>query len=111
MLTPPVRIAVTIALPIDQVQLDGSQTGIQAHYFFDVAGWDRTLRQIAPLRMGWIKLQAAWEWLQPNYAGQFGENFRLFQLHVQEAKKRGNKVMLSIAKAPDWARNVNRNED
>ena len=85
--------------------------GIQVHYNHDVASWDRTLRQIAALRMGWIKMQASWQWLQPDHAGQFDDNFRLFQLHVQEADKRGNKVMLSIAKAPDWARNVDRNED
>ncbi len=85
--------------------------GIQVHYNFDVPGWDRTLRQVAALRMGWIKLQAAWEWMQPDFAGQFEENFRLFQLHVQEADKRGNKVLLSIAKAPDWARSTDRSED
>ena len=102
---------VTTALPINQLQLDGSRMGIQAHYNFDVGGWDRTLRQIAPLRMGWIKLQAAWEWLQPDFAGQFEANFRLFQLHIQEAKKRGNKVLLSIAKAPDWARHSDRSAD
>ena len=106
-----VRTTVTTPLPIDRIRLDGSQMGIQVHYNFDVAGWDRTLKQIAALRMGWVKLQAAWKWLQPDYAGQFEQNFRLFQLHVQEAKKRGNKVMLSIAKAPDWARNVDRTDD
>ena len=107
----PVPAIVTTALPIGQIQLDGSRMGIQAHYNFDVAGWDRTLRQVAPLRMGWIKLQAAWEWLQPDFPGQFEANFRLFQLHIQEAKKRGNKVLLSIAKAPDWARNIDRSAD
>ncbi|MDE2949536.1 MAG: cellulase family glycosylhydrolase [Chloroflexota bacterium] len=109
--SPQPRIDITTPLPLDDIRLDGSRMGIQVHYNFDVAGWDRTLRQIAALRMGWIKLQASWEWMQPDFAGQFEENFRLFQLHVQEADKRGNKVMLSIAKAPDWARNVNRNED
>lgn len=107
----PLRTVVTTPLPINQIQLDGSRMGIQVHYNFDVAGWDRTLRQIAPLRMGWIKLQAAWEWLQPGYAGQFEQNFRLFQLHVQAAKKNSSKVLLSIAKAPTWARNVNPDED
>lgn len=101
----------TTPLPADQTRLDSSQMGIQVHYFFDVADWDRTLRQIAPLRLGWIKLQASWKWLQPDRAGQFDANFRLFQFHVQEADKRGFKVMLSIAKAPPWARNTNRNED
>ena len=85
--------------------------GIQAHYNFDTYGWSRVLHQIAPLRVGWIKLQANWRWLQPDRPGQFDQNFRLFQLHVQEADKRGFKVLLSIAKAPDWARNYNRNED
>ena len=107
----PPGAVITTPLPIDDIRLDGGQMGIQVHYNHDVASWDRTLRQIAALRMGWIKMQASWQWLQPDYAGQFDDNFRLFQLHVQEADKRGNKVMLSIAKAPDWARNVDRNED
>ena len=98
-------------LPADYARLDRSRMGIQAHYNFDVAGWDRTLHQIAALRVGWIKMQAAWNWLQPDSPGQFDQNFRLFQLHVQEADKRGFNVLLSIAKAPAWARNINRNED
>lgn len=108
---PQPRVDITTPLPLDDIRLDGSRMGIQVHYNFDVAGWDRTLQQVAALRMGWIKLQAAWEWMQPGFAGQFEDNFRLFQLHVQEADKRGNKVMLSVAKAPDWARIVDRNED
>lgn len=103
--------AKTTSLPVADIRLDGSRMGIQVHYNFDVAGWDRTLQQIAALRMGWIKLQASWEWMQPGFPGQFEENFRLFQLHVQEADKRGNKVMLSIAKAPDWARKHDLSED
>ena len=101
----------TTPLPPDQTRLDGEQMGIQAHYNFDVPGWGATLYHIAQLRVSWIKLQASWEWLQPNGAGQFDQNFRLFQLHVQEADKRGFKVMLSLAKAPDWTRDADRNED
>ena len=101
----------TTPVSVDQTRLDGEQMGIQLHYNFDVDGWSRTLHQVAPLRVGWIKIQASWEWLQPSGAGQFDKNFRLFQLHVQEADKRGFKVMLSIAKAPDWTRNADRNED
>lgn len=109
--SPQPRTDITTPLPLADIRLDGSRMGIQVHYNFDVAGWDRTLQQIAALRMGWIKLQASWEWMQPDFAGQFEDNFRLFQLHVQEADKRGNKVMLSVAKAPDWARNHDRSED
>ena len=103
--------AYTTPLPLDQTRLDPAQMGIQAHYNFDVDSWERTLRQIAPLRLGWIKLQAAWKWLQPDGDGQFDQNFRLFQLHVQKADKHGFQIMLSIAKAPDWARHSNRSED
>ena len=79
--------------PASPIGLDSARMGIQAHYNFDVAGWDRTLHQIAALRVGWIKMQAAWKWLQPDAPGQFDQNFRLFQLHVQEADKRGFKVL------------------
>ena len=85
--------------------------GIQAHYNYDVAGWGAVMFHAAALRMGWVKVQAAWEWLQPKGAGQFDQNFRLFQIHVQEADKRGFQVMLSLVKAPDWARHIDRNED
>jgi len=103
--------AVTTALPANQIGLDRSQMGIQLYYNFGVSDWDRTLQQASELRVDWIKLQAAWNWLQPDNPQQFDQNFRLFQLHVQEADKRGFKVMLSVVKAPDWARNVDRGED
>lgn len=103
--------AITTAIPVDTVGLDRSQMGIQLYYNFGVSDWDRTLQRVSDIRVDWIKLQAAWNWLQPDNPQQFDQNFRLFQLHVQEAKKRGYKVMLSIAKAPNWARNANRNED
>ena len=114
--TPPAASAAEPTLapaspPASPIGLDGARMGIQAHYNFDVAGWDRTLHQIAALRVSWIKMQAAWKWLQPDSPGQFDQNFRLFQLHVQEADKRGFKVLLSIAKAPHWTRNINRSED
>ena len=101
----------TTPIPLDQARLDGGQMGIQLHYNFDVDDWERTLHQVNQLRVGWIKLQAAWEWLQPDHESQFDQNFRLFQLHVQKADKWGYKLMFSIAKAPDWARHANRNED
>ena len=103
--------AQTTALPLDNTRLDGAGMGIQVYYNFDVPGWDRVLRQLASLRVGWVKLQASWKWLQPNAAGQFDQSFRLFQLHVQEADKRGFKVLISIAKAPDWTRHTDRSED
>ena len=110
---PPTRpgSAYTTAVPVENTQLDPAQMGIQAHYNYTVEDWERTLHRINQLRVGWIKLQANWEWLQPDRAGQFDQNFRLFQLHVQKADQWGYQVMISIAKAPDWARHANRGED
>ncbi len=103
--------AYTTAVPIDQTRLDPARMGIQLHYNFDVDGWEHSLQQIRPLRLGWVKVQAAWKWLQPNHQDQFDQNFRLFQLHVQKADKYGFQVMISIVKAPDWSRHANRSED
>ena len=103
--------AATTAVPVGQIWLDPNQMGIQLHYNYDVDTWEYRMQQIQPLRVGWIKAQASWEWLQPERADQFERNFRLFQLHVQKADKYGFKVMLSVVKAPDWARHSNRSED
>ncbi|MCY3781751.1 MAG: cellulase family glycosylhydrolase [Chloroflexi bacterium] len=103
--------AYTTPAQADRTRLNRAEMGIQVHYNLDTHAWSRTLHQIAALRVDWIKLQASWKWLQPNRPGEFEQNFRLFQLYVQEADKRGFKVLLSIAKAPDWARNYDRNED
>lgn len=103
--------AYTTPVALDQTRLDPARMGIQLHYDFDVDSWEHSLQQIKPLRVNWVKVQAAWEWLQPDRGGQFDQNFRLFQLHVQKADKYGFQVMLSIVKAPDWTRHSNRNED
>ncbi|MCE2470527.1 MAG: cellulase family glycosylhydrolase [Anaerolineae bacterium] len=103
--------AYTTPVALDQTRLDPARMGIQLHYNFDVNSWEHSLQQIKPLRVNWVKVQAAWEWLQPDRAGQFDQNFRLFQLHVQKADKYGFQVMLSVVKAPHWARHTNRNED
>ena len=85
--------------------------GIQLHYNYDVDTWEYRMQQIVPLRVSWVKVQAAWKWLQPDRESQFERNFRLFQLHVQKADKYGFQVMLSVVKAPDWSRHSNRAED
>lgn len=103
--------AYTTPVAVDQTRLDPARMGIQLHYDYDVDTWEYRMQQIKPLRVNWVKVQAAWEWLQPDRGGQFDQNFRLFQLHVQKADKYGFQVMLSIVKAPDWTRHSNRNED
>jgi polysaccharide biosynthesis protein PslG len=101
----------TIPIPVAPGGIDGNVFGVQLYYNMDVPSWEQVMGQAAQLRLGWVKLQANWSFLQPDRAGQFDQNFALFQQHVQRAEKQGFRVILSIAKAPGWARNVDRNYD
>jgi hypothetical protein len=78
--------------------------GIQIDPNLDVGGWNQMMFHVEKVGVGWVKVQANWSYLQPNRPDDFGQEFGLFQLHVQEAKRRGFKVLISIAKAPNWAR-------
>ncbi|GAB1421411.1 cellulase family glycosylhydrolase [Anaerolineales bacterium] len=100
-------------IPIPQAPggLDPNLMGIQVDYNATVDQWAQILNAAKMTKVGWIKLQANWQYLQSNHRDQFDQNFALFQLHVQEAHKQELKVLLSIAKAPTWTRNVNRNFD
>lgn len=91
--------------------LDPARMGVQVDYNLTVPEWETILFYAQELGVEWIKFQASWRFLQPNSPDDFDQSYRLFQLHVQSAHKRGFKVLLSIAKAPNWARPSNQNED
>ena len=48
-------------------------------------------------------LQFAWDILEPQQ-GTFSQTFYSYRVFVQRANQEGFKVMISVAKAPDWAR-------
>lgn len=91
--------------------LNSELMGIQLYYNLDINSWWEIIQRTKPTRVQWVKMQADWSWLQPNNADQFDETFRLFQSHVQRAHNDGFKVLISIAKAPAWARGGNAAED
>lgn len=91
-------------------KLDRDFIGIQIDANMGVADWDVIMGHAETLGVGWIKVQANWSFLQPNSPNDFGQDFALFQLHMQNAKKRGFKILISIAKAPVWARPTNQSE-
>lgn len=80
------------------------QLGIQLYYNINIDEWFQLLVRTDRLNVGWIKVQANWDFLQPNNRDQFDTAFSLFQSHVQRAHNSGYRVLVSIAKAPDWAR-------
>lgn len=98
----PVTLVTTpsIALPA----LNQDQLGIQLYYNVNNDEWFQLLRRTDPLALGWIKVQANWEFLQPDHPDQFDTAFSIFESHIQRAHNDGYRVLVSIAKAPDWAR-------
>ena len=97
-----------IATPLVEVPgLDSSQMGIQLYYNVDIDMWWQLVNvRTKPTGVGWIKMQANWEFLQPTPSTEPGAAFNLFQSHVQRAHNEGFNVLISVVKAPDWARNT-----
>ncbi len=101
-----------IATPYPQYPaLDGNRMGIQAYYNLTTDVWYNTLLQARGTNIGWIKLQANWAFIQPDGADQRGETYQLFVEHVRRSKDMGFKVLLSVAKAPVWARSTTQEQD
>jgi polysaccharide biosynthesis protein PslG len=86
--------------------LDISKFGIQVHSLLDQKDWDEVLRRVGSdqLHVGWVKVQIDWSLLQPNSADEITEDFRRQELYIESLDQRGIKVLVSIAKAPPWAR-------
>ncbi|MCA0457950.1 MAG: protein kinase [Chloroflexi bacterium] len=89
--------------------LKTDQMGIQLDWNVEDTGWRNVMTASKSLNMGWVKLQASWKALEPS-RGQLGGEFAKLQAHVNEARASGYRVLLSIAKAPEWAR-TSRSED
>jgi len=104
---PPTRFATPIGgTPV----LDPSQMGVQLYYNVDIDTWWQLVAVYTRrMNVSWIKLQASWEFLQPNGPADdvtTSTAYSLFQAHVQRAYNEGFNVLVSVAKAPDWARNT-----
>jgi hypothetical protein len=84
--------------------LDPSQMGVQVHTLLEQSDWDEVLRLTDQLELGWVKVQIDWNLLQPDGPDGITEAFRRQELYVENLKQRGMKVLVSVAKAPDWAR-------
>ena len=86
--------------------LDGGLMGVQLNPYMDADSWNRTLDMADALGVQWIKVQASWRVLEPDFPGQFDPDFQQFQTAIQTAKIRGYKILVSVVKAPSWARSI-----
>ncbi len=86
-------------------QLNPRLMGVQVQWYVTPAHWQRALDLAAPLGVGWVKLQADWGVLE-TASGQFSPDFPAFAAALRDAKARGYRVLVSVAKAPLWARST-----
>jgi polysaccharide biosynthesis protein PslG len=84
-------------------QLRRDLMGVQIHAYLTDAQFSAMLDRATELGVGWVKIQVNWELYEPQ-PGQTNDLYAGSVLNVQRASIRGFKVMLSFAKAPDWAR-------
>jgi serine/threonine protein kinase len=98
---------VTAELPGDgQVALQQNLIGLQLYSDITPAEWETALGTASVFKPGWIKLQANWRYLQPDEPGQIPPQLSDFYSHINAAKANGYRVLISVAKAPDWARST-----
>jgi hypothetical protein len=77
--------------------------GIQIHPHVDSREFNDLLVRARDLNVTWVKFQFNWSLLE--YApGQYTELFLMLRLYVQQTHTQNFKVMVSVAKAPGWAR-------
>lgn len=85
--------------------LDPAPIGIQIDVNLSDADWAEAMRRAEQLGVGWIKVQISWKDMQPDGPGQSNEIFlRVVEQHIEDANRRGFDVLVSVAKAPLWAR-------
>ncbi|PJF30734.1 MAG: hypothetical protein CUN51_07040 [Candidatus Thermofonsia Clade 1 bacterium] len=89
--------------PADGTLLRADLMGVQIHTFLNDDDFSVMLDRTAELGVGWVKFQLSWKLYEPAQ-GQFSSFYYAMVLNVQRASLRGFKTLISVAKAPDWAR-------
>jgi len=84
--------------------LDPARIGIQIHPRITKEDWEQMMHWAAQLKVKWIKVQFAWDEMEPDGEGVQTDYWRQLELYMQDALSRNFLVMVSITKAPDWAR-------
>lgn len=90
--------------------LDRERMGIQFDLNLTQEEFEDVKRSLADLNLRWIKVQLSWKDMQPNRAGEVGDFFNRTRLYLQDLHLAQYKILLSVVKAPNWARS-NPNQD
>lgn len=88
-------------------RLDAARMGIQIDANLDWNDFQTAIGFAEVTGVHWIKIQVNWEYLQPDAPNEWNERMQLFEQQVELASRpEDSRVLLSIAKAPDWARSI-----
>ena len=103
---PPLEPSFEGVPPAEQLPvLSSSRMGIQMHSFIEEEEWRQMLAAVDALGFGWVKIQIPWNELElaPGQIG--GRTLATYLNRVRLASDNGRrKVLISIVRAPDWAR-------
>ncbi len=83
--------------------------GVQLHSLLDEDTWREVVRLTGQLHVGWAKVQIDWSLLQPNGPDEISVDMKRQEIYLDNLDSAGMKVLVSVAKAPAWARS-NQNE-
>ncbi len=81
--------------------------GIQAYCNLQEDLWSGIVDRAQFMGFSWIKCQLSWKELEPDAKGSFSAQFDAIKKNIIYAGRRSFKILLSVAKAPDWARPEN----
>ncbi|MFQ3659259.1 MAG: protein kinase [Anaerolineae bacterium] len=90
--------------PADPAALDRQRVGFQLAEATNGARWPNALDLVNATGAGWVKVQVSWAELQPNGPNDISPAFQSLIANLQAARQSGLRVLVSIAKAPNWAR-------
>jgi len=91
--------------PAGTVSVQRDDIGIQLLANVESRLMSNAVDGLTPLNMGWVKLQASWEALQPN-GPEVTSQLLTLQSHINLLDSNGYKVLITVAKAPAWARDT-----
>ena len=95
-----------VIAPTPPPPLDGSRVGVQIHPRIEQAMWREMLGRANDIGFGWVKIQFSWDEMEPDGSGSQSDYWRQLELYTQDAYLHQLQVMISITKAPDWARST-----
>jgi hypothetical protein len=87
--------------------LDRARVGVQLDINLSQDDWNYAMSRIEQLGVSWVKVQLPWRDMQPNGPNDRDNEFFLrTEQYLEDASNRGFNVLVSIVKAPNWARSV-----